>query len=167
MELTNEDGEVVAETVFSALDILKVLGTRRRWHFEPEDGRVRSWIKVDGKETKVLMHRYIIDAPDDMLVDHIDRNPLNNRADNLRLVTNAENCQNQTARVTSRTGIKGVYIDSHSKSNRYAAAIQVNGKRIHLGRFKTLPEAAEVVRVATLKYHTHSPYHQGLSASAG
>jgi len=44
---------------------------------------------VEGRQ--VLLHRFIMQAPENMDVDHIDGNPLNNLRSNLRLCTTAEN----------------------------------------------------------------------------
>lgn len=159
MDLTNERGEVVAVTVFDAIDILKVLANRRRWALS-NLGRVVSHVKKDGRNVRVLLHRVILDPPEDLEIDHINRDPLDNRRCNLRIVTGSENCQNKVARSDSSTGIKGVYRTGSSRHKPFVADIQVNGKRKYLGRFATISEAAEAVREATLKYHTHSPLHQ-------
>jgi len=59
--------------------------SRSKWHCS-NDGYAVSGV--------VVMHRLIMDAPDGMEVDHIDRNKLNNRRSNLRVCTHAENMRN-------------------------------------------------------------------------
>lgn len=69
-------------------------------------------------------------------VDHIDRNPFNNRWDNLREATrvqNRRNCNN----IRGRELPKGV----HRHGNRFRARIVVNRKHTHLGLFGTPEEA--------------------------
>ncbi len=44
---------------------------------------------VDGKS--VLLHRFILDCPDGMTVDHIDGDPTNNRRENLRICSLSDN----------------------------------------------------------------------------
>ncbi|MFZ2146955.1 MAG: HNH endonuclease signature motif containing protein [Sedimentisphaerales bacterium] len=52
--------------------------------------------KVDGKVKTIYMHREITNCPDDKEVDHINRNTLDNRRENLRVSTRAENMANRT-----------------------------------------------------------------------
>ena len=77
-------------------------------------------------------------------IDHIDGNPGNNRWENLRLATNVQNQQNRKIASNNTSGAKGVT----RVGNRFAANIQVDGKRKYLGIFGTLNEAAEAYRVA-------------------
>jgi len=67
------------------------------------------------------------------MVDHIDGNPLNNVITNLRESSHKLNGQNQQA---VRNG-KLIGASWHKGKNKYIAAIKVDGKRIHLGYFKT------------------------------
>lgn len=54
--------------------------------------------KIDNKE--VRMHRLIMDVTDpDLIVDHVDRNRLNNTRDNLRIINYIENANNRTDNV--------------------------------------------------------------------
>jgi hypothetical protein len=76
--------------------------------------------------------------PTDMEIDHIDRNKLNNRASNLRLVTRSENVRN-TARSISHDAGRGVSLDSKKKNWR--AYTYESGKQIHIGTFKTAEQA--------------------------
>lgn len=66
-------------------------------------------------------------------VDHRDLNPLNNRKSNLRLATHKENSQNGPKRKNNTSGVTGV--SWCTKSNRWHARIQSNGKEISLGFF--------------------------------
>lgn len=81
-------------------------------------------------------------------VDHIDTNALNNKLENLRPATRAENTRNVGARRDNALGIKGV---SYNKaSGKYIAQTTVAGKRKWLGAFST-PEAASAAYQAAAK----------------
>lgn len=71
-----------------------------------------------------LLHRYLLDCPDDMVVDHIDRNPLNNIRSNLRIVTRSMNGHNKKVQSNSTSGINGV----HKCGNGWRASIYIKGK---------------------------------------
>lgn len=98
----------------------------------------------DGKKRTVLMHREIIGAGPGQMVDHIDRDSLNNTRANLRFCTPRENQQNRgawTRRAAVRpSAFKGVHWDKRRK--KWRAEIVVSGQRRFLGRFIDEIEAA-------------------------
>ena len=88
------------------------------------------------------------------LLDHINRIRNDDCLCNLREVTHSQNSTNRTT--LSATGIKGVHRASYRE--RYQAMIMHNGKRVHLGVFKTLEEAAAVRKAAALRLHGDFAY---------
>ena len=82
-------------------------------------------------------------------IDHINGNGLDNRFENLREATNAENLWNVGASCKNKTGYKGV----SRHRTRYQACIKVNGKNMYLGHFETPEEAHKAFRIAADKYH--------------
>ena len=87
-------------------------------------------------------------------IDHINGNPSDNRWSNLRQVTNQENCRNQKRRANNRSGVTGViWRKDHSL---WTAQIQANGKRVHLGFFKTKDAAVEARREAEARHGYHN-----------
>lgn len=78
----------------------------------PTSNYCRCYIHIDGKS--ILLHRYIYSLNKNingLTIDHIDRNPLNNKLDNLRLVTLSENNENRwKSQVNSKSVFKGVVI---------------------------------------------------------
>lgn len=91
----------------------------------------------------VYMHRVILsrvanrDLERHEQVDHINRNGMDNRRENLRIATSSQNQCNAKCRADSKTGYKGV----QKSRNRWMARIKINGKRYYLGTFNT-PQAA-------------------------
>lgn len=87
----------------------------------------------------IMMHRVIMDCPENKEVDHKDHNVLNNIRGNLRVCTISQNQGNKFLSVRNTSGFKGV---SWNKShNRFSANIAKNGKQHFLGDYD-LPEEA-------------------------
>jgi hypothetical protein len=103
-------------------------------------------VRIGKKVTRVSMHRVImgIDGLDyrKIQVDHINNNTLDNRKENLRLVTPSQNQMNKKkANIKNSTSkYKGV----SKKNNKWIAKIKKNGKIYHLGSFHNEDEAADV-----------------------
>lgn len=95
---------------------------------------------IDGVRKKVSMHRLIMGAQSNEVVDHINGNGLDNRRSNLRLCTRSENQWNRH-RTCGTSKYKGVCWASMMK--KWKAAIRYYGKRINLGFFDTEDEAAK------------------------
>lgn len=97
-----------------------------------------------------LLHRLIMHAPKNKVVDHINGKPWDCRKENMRIVTQKQNSYNAKLRKNNKTGYKGV---SYSKTRkRYEACICVDGKTRHLGRYKTAIEAAKAYNRAASFY---------------
>lgn len=107
--------------------------------------------RENGKTTWVYMHREIMNPPEGFQVDHINRNRLDNRRENLRLATRAQNMQNSVKKFDNKSGFKGVH--KHSRNNSWIAQISFNGKMTHLGSFKTAEEASLAYNAAALRLH--------------
>jgi len=88
----------------------------------------------------VLLHRMVSGAQKGEIVDHINRNTLDNRIANLRITSRAVNSLNSGVPANSSTGVRGVHFEK--ATGMYAAHIGVNGKTVRLGRHKTCLSAA-------------------------
>lgn len=83
-------------------------------------------------------------------IDHIDGNPSNNRIENLREATDAQNMQNQRRpRSNNKLGVQGVY----KVNTRFRSVLTTNGISKHLGYFDTPEEAHQVYVTAKRKQH--------------
>jgi hypothetical protein len=80
-------------------------------------------------------------------IQHLDRNGLNDRLDNLREVTRSQTGINKIT-PRNRVGVRGVC----SEGNGYRALIRVNHKLHYLGHFRTVEEASAAYQAARLKY---------------
>lgn len=110
--------------------------------------------RVEKKKQK--LHRVIMGcvAGDGRVVDHIDRNPLNNSKSNLRLVTKSENSRNK--KTSGKSRFPGVCW--HKAGGKWHAQIQKDRKHIHLGLFILEEMAAKAYRTAALELDPHIDY---------
>lgn len=104
-------------------------------------------ISVDGKNYRAHRLAWLWNHGElPARLDHIDRDPSNNRIENLRPCTQSQNLSNSTKRSGGSSRWKGVYW--HKCSNKWMARIQVNGKTKYLGIFATEADAAQAYNLA-------------------
>ncbi len=111
-------------------------------------------LRVLYKGKKVMVHRIVYLMHHGHLpecVDHVDRNPLNNKIENLREATKSQNSCNKKVRSDSGTGIKNVTY--YRPSGKWRVAIAVNGKRKHIGYFADMEQAKIAAENAGKMYH--------------
>lgn len=111
-----------------------LLGYRWRLH---KDGYV--YRKVHGK--RIYLHHVVMpgDRYPEYVRDHINRNRLDNRSENLRWLTLAESTQNRDVCRRNQTGVRGVRFDSGK--GMYLARVQRDGKAVVRQWFDDLSEA--------------------------
>lgn len=105
-----------------------------------------------------LLHRFIMNCPDDMMVDHINHNPLDNRKSNLRVVTNQQNSMNKGLQSNNTSGYPGVYWSK--TENKWYARIKINGENICLGYYINKEDAIESKKQAEIKYFGEYRYKE-------
>ena len=138
------NGEVYGVTVIDEADAPEVM--QHRWritvvtnkvyayrHTTPED-------RATGAGDTVYLHRFIMRAPRGFEVDHIDGDGLHNFRSNMRLVTHAQNMQNQMVDSKRTSRFRGVYWDRASQ--RWIAQGKLSGRRHYLGAYRIEEEAA-------------------------
>lgn len=123
------------------------LFTSRKWHVD-SSGYVAS---RNNKNVYERIHRIIVGASKGQVVDHIDGNKLNNTKSNLRICSNAQNLANRGPNKNNSSGKKGVYFCKRSK--KWIAQIGFDNKRITVGSFSDLNEAAEAYEAAATRIH--------------
>lgn len=117
------------------------------------------WIRSNLFPKQLSMHRVIWEMhygaiPTNAVIDHIDRNPLNNKIENLRIATRSQNSMNAKGKSGRKSNFpKNVYKDSeYNGIVRYRAQVCVNGKLIRVGGFKTVDDA-EQAAIKLVKNH--------------
>jgi len=97
------------------------------------------------------LHHAIMGKPEKgMCVDHINRDRLDCRKENLRFVSYSENAQNISKQKNNTSGYRGV--TKIKPSGRWHAMVKVNYKNIHLGNFIDKEEAARAYNKAAKQY---------------
>jgi len=86
-----------------------------------------------------FMHRVINNTPEGFDTDHINRDRLDNRRENLRTVNKMLNGRNRGENKNNTSGYKGVSWDKYTK--KWAVYIWLKWKKIHLGHFDDIEEA--------------------------
>jgi hypothetical protein len=91
-------------------------------------------------------------------IDHIDGNGLNNKLDNLRAVTCAENNKNLRMNKRNTSGYPGV--SWKKAAQKWEAYISINGKLKHLGLFENIDDAAAAYQSAAKSLGFHENHGQ-------
>lgn len=133
--MKNKSGEVVAESLIDLEDVDVVL--QHKWTLGSH-----GYITSGAGKNQILLHRLLSNAPQNVYVDHINRNKLDNRKLNYRFCTNQENNRNKDLYSHNSSGITGV--TWNKERNKWQAQIVVNNKNISLGRFDDFENAVKV-----------------------
>jgi hypothetical protein len=99
---------------------------------------------------EVQMHRVVMGEPEGF-VDHRNGDGLNNLRDNLRPATPVENMQNSRLSRRNKSGYKGVSF--HRATQKWQAAIRVEGRNYGLGSSFPTPEAAALAYDKAARQH--------------
>jgi hypothetical protein len=121
-------------------------------------------IGINGKPT--ALHRMIFLHQNGYLpkcLDHIDGNRENNKIENLREVTQQQNCLNSKHKSTSKSPYKNVYLQPPIKNPKWkrnwVVSLMVSGKRKYIGSFEDIELADLVAHEARDKFHGQYARH--------
>jgi hypothetical protein len=115
--------------------------------------RIRSqWYVISGSRIgkTIYLHRFIMQAPTGIEVDHRNCNGLDDRRCNLRLATSTQNKRNSSIRSDNTSGFKGV--SWYRTYKKWKAYIRAQGRQKTLGYFDTALQAAKVYDAAAINY---------------
>ena len=122
----------------------------RKYCWHDDNKYIFTNVFENGKKKRMQLHRLIIQCPKNMIVDHKDGNPLNNKRNNLRICTRAENNRNIALKHNNTSGVTGV--DWIEKLHKWRARITYNYKSIHIGYYETINQAMQARVEAEEKY---------------
>ncbi len=137
-------------TLIDAEDYERI--SKYKWYVRREPGTKHGGYRyvaegnVDGRTT--FLARFIMKARKGQIVDHINRNPLDNRKANLRFVTRSQNRHN-TKFVGNQAGHRGIYWDKYKKY--FKAEISIDKKIYVIGCFKKKRDAIKAYRAFVTK----------------
>lgn len=124
------------KTIIDTDDLDKLLSINTKWNIDKHSDCYRVKGTVNGK--KVYLSRFLMNCPDDLVVDHIDRDTLNNRRSNLRNVTQLVNANN-----TVRS--KSNYVHYDEKINKYRILVDDIAPHQYYGAYDRMDEAIQEV----------------------
>jgi hypothetical protein len=120
----------------------------------------------NGEKKNILMHRLILQPKDNQLIDHIDRDGLNNQKGNLRFCTRSQNAANNKVQKGSKfKGVRRRYpivkykskrtgeIKTYTRPESYLAFITKNGKAYYGGEYSTQEAAALAYNNLALEHY--------------
>ena len=97
--------------------------------------------KINKGQHTIYLAREIMDCPNDLVVDHINGDALDNRKQNLRICTHRQNMINRRKiNISQNIPYRGV--TKCRVSGRYITVIAPNRKRIQIGRYDSIEDAA-------------------------
>lgn len=139
IQLTQNKKTIVSDEDYNFLN---------QWRWSYHRGYVvRSEYVKDKRTPKfIYMHRLINNTLEGMDTDHINRNKLDNRRENLRSATSSENKMNTGMWKHNTSKHKGVFWDKARR--KWMAGIGYNHKFINLGRFLVLNDAIKARKKA-------------------
>lgn len=146
--LCNRFNEPHSRTLIDLDDIDKVKDIR--WCYNGNG-------EVHNREVGSL-HRFIMNAPDDMVVDHINHNRLDNRKQNLRICTARENSFNKKIGINNTSGYKGII----KINGRYRVTISCDNIHYNLGTFNTIEEALKAYKEKELELFGEYGYYASI-----
>ena len=103
--------------------------------------------QINGKRTTLPIHKLIVQKD---LVDHADRNPFNNKKDNLRAATIQQNATNKSIMNTNKSGFVGVRWNN--EINKWTANICVDYRTKYIGSFNCITDAVVARLKAEMQY---------------
>jgi transcription elongation factor Elf1 len=120
------------------------------------------YVGSKSRDNAILLHRLITEAEEETIIDHINRNRLDCRNDNLRECTKSENAMNSSLSKSNTSGVTGVWYSK--RDEKWIAEISANGKKYRLGRSKNIEEAIKLRKDAEKKYFgDFAPLRGGLN----
>ena len=138
--LKNKNGDISGIVLIDKEDIERC--KKYKWHIKKSRNTDYAITTINESE-KLFLHRYLLEYTGKQDIDHINHDGLDNRKDNLRIISHSYNLINQH---NEDNGIFKV------KSGRYRVTINKDGKSYYIGTYDTFDKAKEIRKAAELKF---------------
>ncbi len=163
LPLLARDGTVRAYTLVDAQDVARL--SQWTWSLQGRAPGKQYAIRqcvIDGRNTHIALHREVVGLPrhsgpttgDRLEPDHINGDGLDNRRENLRIVTHAQNQQNKRPNRNATSRYRGVYWRTNRR--RWVAEVRHAGRHFELGYFTDEHEAARAASVWRAQHMTYA-----------
>lgn len=155
----------IIKTKISLQDVDKVKDIKWSASYYPDikNFRIKGYKSINNKDTYYRLYRFIMDCPDGLTVDHINKDTLDNRRENLKICTQKENNNNKNKKYFF---IDDYVIDKkcckqkgvNYRDNKYVATLKLNGELVLNKKFDTYEEALEA-RLNAEKIYKNNKIH--------
>lgn len=125
--------------------------SKYKFHIDKGYVSTSKWIKEEKRVKHFRIHNILMAPSQGLEVDHINGDPLDNRKENLRIVTHSQNMMNSKISKNNTSGYKGVSFNI--ARNKWQVHIMDNKKEKCVGYFNNKIEAAKVYNQEALKYY--------------
>jgi hypothetical protein len=136
-----------AKISLNRIEKVKLYSWRLQDYNNPKD----SYVVAKHNKQAILLHRYLLDAKENEVVDHINRDKLNNLDENLRKVCTSENQVNKGIMSNNTSGVTGVTWDR--LRDKWKVSLNIYNKCYNLGRYDNFDDAVRVRLDAEKLYH--------------
>lgn len=133
VEITLNNG---GSTLIDDADLAAVL--EWRW-YRKKEGKTNVYYAYRVERPRIKLHRFLLNAPEGIKVDHRDGNGLNNQRSNLRFCDDSQNCQNHAIQKNNTSGVTGVCW--YKKDRLWVSKINCRRRTYFLGSFKNKSDA--------------------------
>lgn len=124
------------------------------WYIKNNGSNNLYLVRQDKNKKEYSFHRTVLNVLDNKVhVDHINGNSLDNRRENLRICSNAQNRRNSKLNKRNTTGFKGVRKSKRLLDKPYQALIGFEDRQYILGYYKTAIEAAKAYDIKAKELH--------------
>lgn len=119
--------------------------------FKAKNGYVATNITCNGEDAVIYFHHIVLDGKKGEVRDHINRNRLDNRRSNLRIVDATTSVLNRGLSKNNTSGVKGVYF--YKRDGKWKAQIMKERKCYPLGTFNNKEDAIKARKEAEIKFY--------------
>jgi hypothetical protein len=155
--LKNRKGEIY-NCFVDIFDLEKLILFNKHWHLSWNNHSKSYYAKYtiyakNKKYKTIYLHRFLLNPPNNLYIDHKDHNTLDNRRNNLIIVDNSTSLKNRkSSNINNKTGYRNVC----EFNGEFIVQLQIDGKNKKLGSFDDIEEAAQFAKKMRQKYYVSS-----------